>query len=814
MRVAIPLITWLIVLTSLFSRSVAVSVNRFRALSEIGSSSASSSLYRSLVGSQHYSVHPRHRSRLVLYDKFSVDDETESKGSDKDAQVDSSSSEEGEEKQPIVNKEQPQASVKRDFFDDVFDFFLGLDWTLTDSERKELEKEYYDQKVELAEQQARKEKELEELDSYFINLLGEVKSDLEKGNTTAALENTFKGFKSKLEDILESDKGGSSVGQNERNLPTKEGHTSDQGVERISDITRNKANTTERVEQRWSDLSAEIKREVAVRRKEQQALQKEQSIQSVKSIRTVDSSTEPDSSEGEDLEVLFEQKKRAIQFEKNKLLQKVPALYKESGSVVEKSPGEGVIGAVEEKEKEKEERGRVPLPFDIFVRPSIDSNTSIYGFDPESAKYSQQTEGSLYSKNFKKDRGFEKKEEVDLDSDEVIRARVTRLASELGIELDPTKNIEDLSYLSVEDAIVLGEALIDNLAEKTGEQEGKAETLEALHEEGLGKEEGKVKEQGRIPAQVLSLTPEETYLDENGKIRSVRTGRRVWTTQDSDSEEYRLAVEDWIRRAELEIKKQEWHNEIDKVPAEEKDWSVYLYGDPKSDQYKKVTEFFTYTYYSLPRIGPPNSQNPRHIAINTQIIENRRRKSRIKFERIVAAQQTYDNVLDIVLDLNLKGTAFITQTLLQISRVKKFVRAYRVSIIRSFKHMQRKMNSNPLVKAWKKVNHWIGASAKPIVSGSAGLYLLQSTSCIPLYYIVFSLCNAALSKIIKNIVKEPRPAQSPKGRTYVHYFPVDIPMISILTSPCHSLDVLLVSWSQTYMFPNPNTICIFLTSVQ
>jgi len=57
----------------------------------------------------------------------------------------------------------------------------------------------------------------------------------------------------------------------------------------------------------------------------------------------------------------------------------------------------------------------------------------------------------------------------------------------------------------------------------------------------------------------------------------------------------------------------------------------------------------------------------------------------------------------------------------------------------------------------------VGKSAKAVVSSSAGLAVLSSPSWLPMYYICGALLNALLSKIIKRIVRQPRPATSKKG---------------------------------------------------
>lgn len=57
----------------------------------------------------------------------------------------------------------------------------------------------------------------------------------------------------------------------------------------------------------------------------------------------------------------------------------------------------------------------------------------------------------------------------------------------------------------------------------------------------------------------------------------------------------------------------------------------------------------------------------------------------------------------------------------------------------------------------------VGKNAKPAVSGTAGMFVLLADGWGPLYIIICALLNAALSKIIKKILRLPRPDASPKG---------------------------------------------------
>ena len=58
---------------------------------------------------------------------------------------------------------------------------------------------------------------------------------------------------------------------------------------------------------------------------------------------------------------------------------------------------------------------------------------------------------------------------------------------------------------------------------------------------------------------------------------------------------------------------------------------------------------------------------------------------------------------------------------------------------------------------------YIGSSAKVIVSSTAMMFVLLSSSWIPLYYINGAVVNAILSKVLKNVFRVPRPALANEG---------------------------------------------------
>lgn len=56
----------------------------------------------------------------------------------------------------------------------------------------------------------------------------------------------------------------------------------------------------------------------------------------------------------------------------------------------------------------------------------------------------------------------------------------------------------------------------------------------------------------------------------------------------------------------------------------------------------------------------------------------------------------------------------------------------------------------------------VGVTAKYVVSGIAAGSLLLNQSPLPLYYTVCALLNSLFGKVMKRIIKDPRPAKSPK----------------------------------------------------
>ncbi|KAJ1425690.1 hypothetical protein B484DRAFT_397840 [Ochromonadaceae sp. CCMP2298] len=56
----------------------------------------------------------------------------------------------------------------------------------------------------------------------------------------------------------------------------------------------------------------------------------------------------------------------------------------------------------------------------------------------------------------------------------------------------------------------------------------------------------------------------------------------------------------------------------------------------------------------------------------------------------------------------------------------------------------------------------IGTTAKYFVSLSASLAILCSDSPLPLYYVSCGILNSISSKLLKNLIRQPRPAASPK----------------------------------------------------
>lgn len=57
----------------------------------------------------------------------------------------------------------------------------------------------------------------------------------------------------------------------------------------------------------------------------------------------------------------------------------------------------------------------------------------------------------------------------------------------------------------------------------------------------------------------------------------------------------------------------------------------------------------------------------------------------------------------------------------------------------------------------------VGSSAKYVVSGTTAVVIIANNSWIPLYYISAAVGNAVFGKVIKSIIRQPRPSNSPKS---------------------------------------------------
>jgi hypothetical protein len=56
----------------------------------------------------------------------------------------------------------------------------------------------------------------------------------------------------------------------------------------------------------------------------------------------------------------------------------------------------------------------------------------------------------------------------------------------------------------------------------------------------------------------------------------------------------------------------------------------------------------------------------------------------------------------------------------------------------------------------------VGKSAKYVVTAIATYFILFSDSWIPMYYVLGGVLNASMGKLLKSILKQPRPKGSPK----------------------------------------------------
>eukprot|EP01031_Cornospumella_fuschlensis_P038993 gene38993-47433_t len=63
----------------------------------------------------------------------------------------------------------------------------------------------------------------------------------------------------------------------------------------------------------------------------------------------------------------------------------------------------------------------------------------------------------------------------------------------------------------------------------------------------------------------------------------------------------------------------------------------------------------------------------------------------------------------------------------------------------------------------KPFDAFVGKSIKYVIASIVTIVLLTSKSTVPLYYAVVSIINSAFGKLLKKIIKEPRPAQARKS---------------------------------------------------
>lgn len=78
-------------------------------------------------------------------------------------------------------------------------------------------------------------------------------------------------------------------------------------------------------------------------------------------------------------------------------------------------------------------------------------------------------------------------------------------------------------------------------------------------------------------------------------------------------------------------------------------------------------------------------------------------------------------------------------------------------------YINNKTNNNNIKKTPEGFFNIVGLSSKLFVSGIATIVLYSTDSWGPLYYIICSILNGVLSKILKNTIKEPRPIESNKS---------------------------------------------------
>lgn len=73
-----------------------------------------------------------------------------------------------------------------------------------------------------------------------------------------------------------------------------------------------------------------------------------------------------------------------------------------------------------------------------------------------------------------------------------------------------------------------------------------------------------------------------------------------------------------------------------------------------------------------------------------------------------------------------------------------------------------KLSNTEKIDKKPTIQYYVGKSAKYVVSSIVAIILLLSSSPLPLYYTLVSTINSTLGKVLKQLIKQPRPALAHK----------------------------------------------------
>ena len=120
----------------------------------------------------------------------------------------------------------------------------------------------------------------------------------------------------------------------------------------------------------------------------------------------------------------------------------------------------------------------------------------------------------------------------------------------------------------------------------------------------------------------------------------------------------------------------------------------------------------------------------------------------------------YRSVLLLILTTDLNISFSLNEKCFQ-HRLKSTIAFDRLGVNRGLMGDKiRAVKRNSEVSNHLNLKEWIGLNAKNIVSSLAISYLLLNKSWDPIYFVLCGLLNGGLAKLLKSVLKQPRPFRS------------------------------------------------------